>query len=71
MYNIIDSLKKVPEVHLRLVDLTWQLAEEDGTLDVKRLSFHIRELGEAIDEAKAYSAATRKAVWQLKSIVHL
>jgi hypothetical protein len=60
--NLISALKTVPEVRLRLIDLAWQAAGDDGTVDLKRLALRAKELEEAVAEAKDYAQATREAI---------
>ncbi len=68
MDNLIEALKQVPEVRLRLIDLAWQVAKDDGSIDNDRLLMMTKELQEATDEARAYAESTRKAVSCLKSM---
>jgi len=68
MDNLIEALKQVPEVRLRLIDLAWQVVKDDGSLDADQLLMMAKELQEATDEARAYAESTRKAVSCLKSM---
>lgn len=68
MYDVIESLKQVPEVRLRIIGLAWEVLGEDGAPDVKKMSFHIKELEEAVAEAQGYSSDTREAVRCLKAM---
>lgn len=68
MDNLIDALKELPEVRLRLIDLARQVAREDGSIDVERAMFLGKELEEAVNEARAYAESTRKAVWCLMNM---
>lgn len=60
--DMVKVLKGVPECRLRLIELAWNLAREDGSIDSDRLAFYSKEIGEAISEAEAYRDATREAV---------
>jgi len=60
--NLIEDLKDLPEVRLRIIDLTWSLVNEGGDLDADRLVSMSQEVDEAIDEARAYADETRMAV---------
>lgn len=62
MDDIIKALKQVPEVRLRIIGLAWKVIGEDGTPDLQKMSFYIKELEEAIAEAQGYSSDTRDAV---------
>jgi len=66
--NLIEALKQLPGVRLRLIDLAWEVAQDDGSIDVEQLLFKGKELEEATCEAKAYAYATRKAVSCLMSL---
>lgn len=69
MDNLVEAFKQLPEVRLRLIDLAWQVTKENGSLDADQLLLKSKELDEAVDEAKAYANATRKAVSCLMSLV--
>lgn len=66
--ELIQVLRGVPELRLRLIELARRLAREDGSLDPERLAFHSKELNEAIAEAEAYREATREAVKCLREM---
>lgn len=68
--SLIEAMKQLPEVRLRLIDLAWQTTKDDGSLDADQLLLMSKELDEAIDEARAYANATRKAVSCLMSFRH-
>ncbi len=65
---LIRILKTVPEKRLRLIELAWDVAGEDGQVDLEKAGFLEQEISEAMGEAEAYSHATRKVVWHLKSL---
>lgn len=60
--NLVEILKGVPECRLRLIDLAHKVVGDDGKVDLNRLAFHSKEIGEAIKEAEAYREATREAI---------
>jgi hypothetical protein len=64
--DLIRLLKEVPEAHLRLFDITRKVLGEDGQIDPEKVTFHYKEIKEAVDEANAYADATRGAVRCLK-----
>jgi len=66
--SLIEALRQLPGVRLRLIDLAWEVARDDGSIDAEQLLFRSRELEEATCEAKAYAEATRKAVSCLMSL---
>ena len=66
--ELIRALKEVPECRLRLIRLAWEVFRDDGSLDRERLTFHGKELEEAIDEAEAYTQATKEAVRCLREL---
>jgi len=59
---LIKILEAVPETRLRLFPLAHELAGENGGVDPEKVAFHQKELAEAVEEAKAYSASTNEAV---------
>ena len=59
---LIQALKSVPEVRLSIIDLAWGAFKGDGEMDIEWLSFHSRELKEAVSETQSYAEATREAV---------
>jgi len=66
--NIIEALKSVPEIRLRIIDLAWKLVGDDGSISPEKTAFYRQELEEAITEAEAYMQATREAVCHLREI---
>lgn len=63
--DVLRALKRVPEAHLRLIDLAWELYR-DGELDEKKATLLSKEIEEAAKEAEDYARATREAIWALK-----
>lgn len=68
--RLIEIVKQLPEVHLELLELVWQLTGNDGQLDPEKLAFRYPELEEAIARAEAYSRETREMVRCLTQLVH-
>jgi len=68
--DLIRALKEVPETRLRLIDLAWELASQDGSIDFDKATFYGKEIEEAINEAQGYAQATREAVLCLRRIAH-
>ena len=66
--DLIRLLKEVPEAHLRLFGITRKVLGEDGQIDPEKVSFHYKEIKEAVDEAKAYSESTKEAVRCLRML---
>jgi len=58
--EIIRQLNSLPETHLRLIELSWTVTNEDGTLDPVQVAFHAEELKQAINEAEAYAKSTQE-----------
>ena len=68
--RLVELLKNLPAVHLKLLDMTWQLTGEDGNLDSQKISFHYTEMEKAIAEAESYSRATKEMVQCLIQQLH-
>lgn len=68
--RLVDILKNLPAVRLELLDLTWQLTGEDGTLDPQKISFRYTEMEKAIAEAESYTRATKEMVQCLTRLLH-
>lgn len=68
MGDLVEALKQLPEVRLRIIDWAWKLAKEDGQIDVDQAALNTIELDEAVKEAKAYIEGTRRATWCLKNM---
>ena len=66
--ELIRVLRMVSEFRLRLIQLAREVVGDDGNLDQERLAFRGKELKEAIDEAEAYSKATKEAVQCLREM---
>jgi len=67
--DLIRILKGVPETRLRIIDLAWNVTDDDGAIDPDKVAFHYKEIKEATDEAQAYSEATKEAVECLRELV--
>ena len=68
MERYIETLKRVPECRLSIIDLAWKIAGEDGGEIDDNIMLHHLEVEAAVREAKAYVSDTRKAIlllWQL------
>lgn len=65
---LIRILKAVPEKRLRLIELAGEVVGEDGQVDPVKAGFLEQEISQACEEAEAYSQATRRVVWHLKSL---
>jgi len=66
--RLIRSLKNVPSVHLKIVELAWEVIDGEGKLDVTKAGFLSHELADAAEEAKAYAAATQRMKWSLRRL---
>lgn len=66
--DLIGALKGLPEFRLRLIELAWELAGEDGSIDFEKASFYRKETEDAIKEAQGYGRATKEAVRCLRQI---
>ena len=40
MSDIVEILKSVPEVKLKIIPLTWELLDENGHIDIKKASYN-------------------------------
>ena len=68
--DIVNALKDVPEVQLRIIPLTWKLVNKDGTISREKITLYTKELEGALQEAEAYSKATLWAIGSLKKLLH-
>ena len=60
--KLVAALQSLPEVRLRLITIAWKVVQADGSLDADAIGMHMKELEEAIKEAKEYSEATQELV---------
>lgn len=67
--TLIDALKQVPPINLKLIDLTWQVMGKDGELDVEKCAFFSKEIEVAIQESRAYTQGTQEIVWSLRRLL--
>ena len=68
MSNIVEVLKSVPEVKLRILPLTWELLGEDGRIDIQKAAYNAQQVDAALAQAESYAQATERAVAHLKLI---
>jgi hypothetical protein len=69
MADIIDILKGVSEVKLKIIPLTWELLDENGHIDIKKASYNSKEVDAALEEAENYARTTESAVSHLKNLL--
>ena len=65
--DLIRALEMVPEKHLRLMELAWELCP-DGVFRPERAMAYAAEIEEAVQEAEAYIQATEQLRWALKRL---
>jgi len=69
MADIVEILKSVPEVKLKIIPLTWELLDENGHIDIKKASYNSKEVDAALEEAENYARTTESAVSHLKNLL--
>ena len=69
MSDIVEILKSVPEVNLKIIPLTWELLDENGRIDIKKASYSSKEVDAALEEAESYARTTESAVSHLKNLL--
>ena len=69
MSDIVEILKSVPEVNLKIIPLTWELLDENGRIDIKQASYNSKEVDAALEEAESYARTTESAVSHLKNLL--
>jgi len=69
MADIIEILKSIPEVKLKIIPLTWELLDEKGRIDIKKVSYNSKEVDAALEEAESYARSTENAVSHLKNLL--
>ena len=69
MADIVEILKSVPDVKLRIIPLTWELLDETGHIDIKKASYNAKDVDAALEEAGDYAHSTESAVNRLKNLL--
>ncbi len=69
MSDIVEILKSVPEVNLKIIPLTWELLDENGRIDIKKAAHNSKEVDAALEEAESYARTTESAVSHLKNLL--
>ena len=69
MRNIVEILKSVPEVKLKIIPLVWELFDEKGRIDTRKAAYNSQEVDAALEEAKNYARKTESAVSHLKNLL--
>ena len=69
MADIVEILKSVPEVKLKIISLTWELLDENGRIDIRKASYKSEEVDAALGEAENYAQQTERAVSYLKNLL--
>lgn len=68
-HDLVRALRKVPETRLRIIELVWKVAEKDGSLKPETVSFHRKEIDQAVSQAEAYTKETKEMTHCLRRIV--
>ena len=69
MRDIVEILKSVPEVKLKIIPLVWELFDEKGRIDTRKAAYNSQEVDAALEEAKNYAQKTESAVSHLKNLL--
>ncbi len=56
--ELVEYLKDLPAVELELIQLAWDLMDENGQLDLDKLRFRMEDITLAEREADAYAHGT-------------
>lgn len=67
-HDLIRILELVPEKQLLLLELVWRCVGEDGQFRVELAVPLAAEVEAALQEARAYSAETRRLTWALEKL---
>ena len=65
---IVQALRTVPEAKLAIIRLVWELLNENGDLDMKKVTFHRAEVDEALREAHLYNDDVGNTIRWLASL---
>lgn len=68
--ELVAHLREIPAANLLLIQLAWELAKEDGSIDQDQARFRMEEIMLAKGEAIAYSQATHLMVEALKQCLN-
>ncbi len=66
--KIVRALKMVPETKLLIIELARKAVNEDGELDMDKLTEMQREVNLAVAQANAYANGTKRAVQALQTV---
>ena len=64
---LVARVRTVPEARLRIVQLAWELAAPDGTLDEAKAIPRMGEIRDACQQAEDYGEGTKKLAGNLKA----
>jgi len=66
--DLVRALETVPEKRLKLLDLTWEVVDENGEIDRDKVIRLAAEIENAFQEARAYTHDTERVRWGLKTL---
>jgi PRTRC genetic system protein C len=66
--NVVETIRRVPEKHLRVFELAAELFDSGGELDIDAAAERAPEVNLAVAEAEAYARATERAVTALRRL---
>lgn len=67
--NLIEDLKALPEVKLKIFDLARETASPDGGFKPDMLANRYKEVADASDEAQAYAQYAEQAIKLLRRLL--
>jgi len=66
--RVVEALRTVPAKKLRIVELVWDLVDDQGKLDADKCADKQPAINLAIAEARAYASTTKAAVIAIEGI---
>jgi hypothetical protein len=60
--QLMELLRRLPTVHLDILELTRKATDESGSLDAQKISFYYKEIESALAQAESYARATKEMV---------
>jgi len=66
--QLIRIIKDLPQVDLKLIDLSWKMVDENGNADIKKILPNSKLIEEAISQANSYIEDTKFAIGKISRL---
>ena len=67
--RLLEILRELPTVRMELIDLAWELIDDNGRLDETKVAFHFTEVERASAQAQEQARTTGELIRSLGNLL--